>query len=306
MGGTDVAVQLGIKLNKPVYVFDLDTQKWYTQDLDFLANGYNKNKHDWLYNGWIETDTPKLTKNFAGVGTRDIESYNVKNKETNKWEPRKQYVGKQLEEIAAQAIRDVYKNTFSKIEEPTIKPGAYVKYKNNTYIVTKINDNGTIQLYDPRKEGSDSKISISVKTILSAGNKILPNVAKIVYFDKTGHNYIVTEKGTIISLQTNTRMDWDENNGNRKALLKLAEESDNTTEPTQTDESFDEEGQFVESVPVTFRELDAFSDDAKVRILANFANQHGITEEFAEKSINQRLAEGKKEMVIKELRKCNM
>ena len=116
-GGTNTAVQLGIKLGKPVYVFDLDTKKWYTQDLDFLANGFDKTKHEWNYNGWLEIDTPTLTKNFAGVGSRDIELYNIQKE--GKWVPRPQYKGKDIEEAAKQAIRDVYENTFKATAQPT-------------------------------------------------------------------------------------------------------------------------------------------------------------------------------------------
>ena len=117
-GGTNTAVQLGIKLGKPVYVFDLDTQKWYTQDKEYLDKGYNETKHAWDYNGWIEIDTPVLTKNFAGVGSRDIESYNVQKE--GKWAPREQYKGKEVEEAAKQAIRDVYEKTFNQTTEPVI------------------------------------------------------------------------------------------------------------------------------------------------------------------------------------------
>jgi len=94
-GGTNTAVQLGIELNKPVYVWDLATKTWYK---------HNGSKFE-------VTPTPTLTKNFAGVGSRDIESYNTKNKETGKWEPRKQYKGIEVEEAAKQAIRDVYQKT---------------------------------------------------------------------------------------------------------------------------------------------------------------------------------------------------
>jgi hypothetical protein len=131
MGGTNTAVQLGIKMGKPVYVFDLDTKKWYTQDTEFLATGYDETKHEWDYNGWKEISTPILTKNFAGVGSRDIESYNVQ--KDGKWVPREQYKGKEVEEAAKQAIRDVYEKTFSEATQSTetpkgeeVKPGIYV------------------------------------------------------------------------------------------------------------------------------------------------------------------------------------
>jgi len=94
-GGTNTAVQLGISLNKPTYVWDTTTEKWYK------------------YNGttFVETATPVLTKNFAGVGTRNIENYNVLSKTTNKWEPRKEYLGARKEAAAKAAIRQVYERT---------------------------------------------------------------------------------------------------------------------------------------------------------------------------------------------------
>jgi hypothetical protein len=115
LGGTNTAVQLGIKLNKPVYVWDIFTEKWYKFDI-------NSNQFE-------PTETPVLTKNFAGVGSRDIENYQVKNKETDKWESRKEYVGKEKEEKAKQAIKDVYQNTLNKIQKQPInkeiKPNKY-------------------------------------------------------------------------------------------------------------------------------------------------------------------------------------
>lgn len=71
-GGTGWAVQMAIDVNKPVYVFDQERNKWYTKvDKD-----------------WIEIGTPTLTPNFAGIGTRNINQNGIK------------------------AIRDVYENTF--------------------------------------------------------------------------------------------------------------------------------------------------------------------------------------------------
>ena len=123
LGGTNTAVKLGIKMNKPVYVFDLSTKKWFTQDIDFLKNGYDKTKHAWDYNGWKEIETPSLTKNFAGVGSRDIESYNVQKE--GKWVPRAQYKGPEVEAAAKQAIRDVYANTFSKKGQTSVVRKTY-------------------------------------------------------------------------------------------------------------------------------------------------------------------------------------
>lgn len=100
LGGTNTAVQLAIKLNKPVYVWDIFTEQWYK----FNGNVFKK------------SETPILTKDFAGIGSRDIEDYNVLDKETNKWTSRKEYVGKEKEEKAKQAIRDVYQNTLNNLQ----------------------------------------------------------------------------------------------------------------------------------------------------------------------------------------------
>lgn len=78
-GGTGWAVQMAIDNSKPVYVFDQSDGKWY----QYSASQDNL--------GWIETDTPILTPNFAGIGTRNIN------------------------EAGMQAIRDVYEKTSSQI-----------------------------------------------------------------------------------------------------------------------------------------------------------------------------------------------
>lgn len=91
-GGTNTAVQLAIKMNKPVYVWDTSSEQWHVHTKD----------------GFVVSDTPVLTENFAGVGTRDIENYNAPNKATGKFEPRPQYLGPEKQASAEQAIRDVY------------------------------------------------------------------------------------------------------------------------------------------------------------------------------------------------------
>ena len=58
MGGTGWAVQMSIDSGKPVFVFDQFSNKWY----DFGKGGIFC-----IYQG-----IPKLTENFAGVGTREL------------------------------------------------------------------------------------------------------------------------------------------------------------------------------------------------------------------------------------------
>jgi predicted NAD-dependent protein-ADP-ribosyltransferase YbiA (DUF1768 family) len=73
-GGTGYAVEMAIQAGKPVFVFDQVRKQWY------------KN----IGGVWSKSDIPVLTKNFAGIGTREIN------------------------EDGKKAIRDVYENTFSK------------------------------------------------------------------------------------------------------------------------------------------------------------------------------------------------
>ena len=55
-GGTGNAVQMAINEGKTVHVFDQQRGKWYKNE---------KGK-------WAEEDTPTLTRNYAGIGTREI------------------------------------------------------------------------------------------------------------------------------------------------------------------------------------------------------------------------------------------
>lgn len=97
-GGTNMAVQVGIKQGKPVYVYDLNTESWYQ---------YNQST------GRFEVeDTPVLTKSFAGVGTRNIQNYKVN--KNGQWVDREGYVGENKALKAYNAIKAVYQKTFSK------------------------------------------------------------------------------------------------------------------------------------------------------------------------------------------------
>jgi len=219
-GGTNTAVQLGIKLNKPVYVWDIFTEKWH--------------KYDTSLNQFEVTNTPKLTRNFAGVGSRDIENYNVQDKVTKQWKPRKEYIGIEKEQKAKQAIRDVYANTFKNIQ-PTTQPteaatnfkiGQYVSYNKNgdVYIVTKALEGNKYQIYNPNKEGAAAKLQVSADNILPY--KAL--FAKIVEYNP-GENYIVTSAGTIISLTSNKKMNFLPNDGRRVKILALASGATSTS-----------------------------------------------------------------------------
>lgn len=96
-GGTNMAVQVGIKQGKPVHVYDLNTESWYL---------YNQST------GRFEVEnTPVLTKSFAGVGTRNIQNYKVN--KNGQWVDREGYVGDNKALKAYNAIKAVYQKTFN-------------------------------------------------------------------------------------------------------------------------------------------------------------------------------------------------
>ena len=107
------------------------------------------------------------------------------------------------------------KTTTETKEEIPITVGRYVKYKDEYFIVTKFNDNGTVQIYNPTKSGTAAKKSVSPKNLTATKSE-----AKVVTYNDT--EYLVTNKGEIISLKSNKKMDWSENDGNRVAIMELA------------------------------------------------------------------------------------
>ena len=113
-GGTNAAIQMSIGMNKPTYVFDLTSKTW------------NK----WDGQKFSQTNVPTLTKNYALIGTRDIENYNVQ--KDGKWVPREQYVGKELEQVAQNAIRNLYQNTLDNLKQQPSSTEGLSKTSNTT------------------------------------------------------------------------------------------------------------------------------------------------------------------------------
>ena len=64
-GGTGWAVQMGIDNKKPVFFFDQPRGEW---------NVYSNDNQRFLTIEYI----PKLTENFAGVGTRELDDNGIK------------------------------------------------------------------------------------------------------------------------------------------------------------------------------------------------------------------------------------
>lgn len=61
-GGTGYAVGMAILHGKPVYVFDQERKQWY-KNID---------------GKWFVSEIPVLTKNFAGIGTRELNEFGKK------------------------------------------------------------------------------------------------------------------------------------------------------------------------------------------------------------------------------------
>ena len=80
IGGTAYATNMGILHNKQVFVFNQEKN-------DKFDIGWYK--YDYMYNEYESVGTPVLTKNFAGIGTREIN------------------------DVGKQAIRDVFEKTFN-------------------------------------------------------------------------------------------------------------------------------------------------------------------------------------------------
>ena len=78
-GGTGYAVQMAILNEKTVYVFDQETEEWF--------------KWSYIIDKYIKIKAPTIqSKNFAGIGTRDIN------------------------EAGKKAIEEIFANSFEKIE----------------------------------------------------------------------------------------------------------------------------------------------------------------------------------------------
>lgn len=156
-GGTGYAVQMAINEGKPVYVYDQIRKEWY------------KN----IIGKWEKSDTPTITNNFAGIGTRA------------------------LNEDGKKAIRDVYEKSFS-------------KKTNNTDILyeEKIEEEIDHELLNNYLNSLDTEnVSTEDKTDLTTDE----NNLDLYIPNETDNGYIsnsdikkTTDKETEIKTETNT------------------------------------------------------------------------------------------------------
>ena len=95
-GGTRMAVDLGVALGLPVYVLDVTTEDWFMYD-------YNQAQFVQF------KDVPPLSRKFTAVGTRDIEDYNIKDRDSGLWVSRPQFVGHDKSRRIIAKMEDVFK-----------------------------------------------------------------------------------------------------------------------------------------------------------------------------------------------------
>jgi len=175
-GGTNAAVQMAIAVGKPVHVFDLTSKTW---------NVWNGTK-------FVQEETPILTKNFAGIGTRDIENYSVM--KDGQWVSRPSYKGMAAEKSAQNAIRDVYKKTQESIGQPTT-PSEPIPEEKNTDIVQHSNFANMID--NANKVVNSGNLIQDVDGSYSRSKEPQPNLSyhidkisgKKIYFDENGDYY---------------------------------------------------------------------------------------------------------------------
>lgn len=187
-GGTNTAVQLGISLNKPTHVFDLNSEKWYKYDPNSKV--------------FKEESTPVLTKKFAGVGTRDIQKYKVY--KDGKWVEREQYVGDDKSKVALKAIEDVFNKTqaeLSNVEnntQNTTQPNKSTQQKSYINVYSGTGENVNLSNFANRPFETNLGIFNTVEGAFQAAKLYYTDGDKYVIRDNNGKVVKLTKEGVSI------------------------------------------------------------------------------------------------------------
>lgn len=203
-GGTAYAIEFAKLLHKSIFVFNQRDNKWYFWD-------YANQKYS-------ETDTPVLTVNFAGIGTREI-TESGKKAIQDVLNKTKQYFERNLssDQSISQTI-DFYSTTADEISIEYTPKGKTTQ----TYIVKKSH------IYN--KNGKEVFTTDSVdRTKIYANVAVKENRAVIVNLNDS-ESYVVTNNNDIISITTGKLMKWNDTDSKRIKILKLAKEKFNKTQ----------------------------------------------------------------------------
>ena len=96
-----------------------------------------------------------------------------------------------------------------------LKLGSVVIYKNKYYVAVAY-DGKMVKIMAPHR--NQHKLSV-----LRSNVTVVPNATPMFKVAYRGSDYLVSKRGTIISLTTNRVMQWADGNGDRKAILELAD-----------------------------------------------------------------------------------
>ena len=170
-----------------------DNTRWKTDFPEVVMTVRDMLKEEGFSNNegiFQKTETPTLTKNFAGVGTRNIENYNTLDKTTNKWTPRKEYLGDAKAQAAQQAIRDVYEKTFKNQQLKQENKTTTSKPQSKDFITNKVNSSfdkyGYVDVLTSGKNNFDFKSAVIKYIIKDLGLEFKS--------DKELNNYLIKEK----------------------------------------------------------------------------------------------------------------
>ncbi len=131
-GGTGYAVQMAKAEGKPVHVFDQERKAWFA----------------WDGSKWVPEETPALTPNFAGIGTRE------------------------LTDAGRRAIDEVYEKSFGKApeaERPAYTPREF--YDSVSALVSSAVGQSQI---DPKRVAVLSSVGPVISTYLDEGDRTDP------------------------------------------------------------------------------------------------------------------------------------
>ena len=181
-GGTGYAVNMAILNNKPVYVYN-------QYDHPTYPKGWYK--YDSNINDYVPTDTPTLTRHFAGIGTRNIN------------------------EDGKKAIQDAYEKTFNKKTEQQQTSSQEETTKTQENYGEEFQVDQFVFSYNPEtskyyqhfksKKGEVKELTNEKqqnKTFLKYIEKH-PEHAEIVTYENTGNKYVYDEqRDKVISLST--------------------------------------------------------------------------------------------------------
>jgi len=204
-GGTGYAVEMAIQAGKKVYVYN-DTN---AKAKSHLPQGW----YTWDGSKFVSIPTPTLTKNYAGIGSRGITEKGI------------------------QAIIDVYENTFSVRTDNQL---SNINQQGEGVSIEYTPVGKTRQTYTVIGDKIFNKNNEEVFSAASRDrNKIFANVAvklgKAVVVDYRNNKYVVNDRNDIMSVRTGDIMKWGAENGDRKAIINLANIKRNKVKTTVED-----------------------------------------------------------------------